>query len=126
MDPKTTLSLEMLLFEQGQGLGHEATRHGAVSGAEVKEVGTTLTLEYNCSAPHIVPALLNVVSDGLKKAVDGALGRAHGSDAAIQVASHPFPWARNGDIHRAVSAVVNVFSVFVIIETRRVASGPSS
>lgn len=116
MDPKTTLSLEMLLFEQGQGLGHEGTRHGAVSGAEVKEVGTTLTLEYNCSAPHIVPALLNVVSDGLKKAVDGALGRAHGSDAAIQVASHPFPWARNGDIHRAVSAVVNIFSVFVIIE----------
>ena len=109
-DPNVTLSFLRLLFNQSAGMSRSEVRYGAVSSGEHEDIGTTVTLEYNSSAPHVVPTLLNVVSNSLNQAVHGEVGC---ND--VQVATHPLPVEKSTLRGEVTNVGVNLCSTFVVI-----------
>lgn len=107
-DPNATLSFERVLFQQSAGVQRAQVRYGAVSSVDQVESGTTVTLEYNSSAAHVVPTLLNLASNALRKATD--MG---GTD--IRVASEPLPFPKTSLVGKSLTGIVDIFSTFVII-----------
>ncbi|CAL1153289.1 unnamed protein product [Cladocopium goreaui] len=106
-NPKEVLQMATLLFQEGSELPRRSdVRYGAILSTSNSTVGTSAVIFYNTSAPHAVPAFLNLLSRGLQQL------RSKGS---IKVTSHPVTRSRFEELNQVVSAVVDLTSTFVII-----------
>lgn len=106
-DAAATLSMELLLLKEGQGLSRDQVRYGAVLSTANQSVAA-VTLMYNTSSVHAVPTFLNLVTSALKQSV-------HGASSSIMITNHPMPLAKTETVDRVLSIIVNLLSTFVII-----------
>jgi len=106
-NPKEVLQMATLLFQEGSALPRRLdVRYGAILSTSNSTVGTSSVVFYNTSAPHAVPAFVNLLSRALQQL------RSKGS---IKVTSHPMPRSKFEELNQVVSAVVDLTSTFVII-----------
>lgn len=102
------LSMDVLLYQQGQGRVRQKCRYGAYLTTPKETVGDTVTILYNTSSPHAVPVFLNFISSAIKQTLSG-------QGSSISASNHPMPLARTEALDQVVSAIVNLMSTFVII-----------
>jgi ATP-binding cassette subfamily A (ABC1) protein 1 len=98
----------MSAFEQGQGKQRWDTRFGAVLMSENESVGTLATILYNTTSVHAVPIYVGAMSDALKR--HAAAG------SSITTRNYPMPLLGSEKLQKVISAAVNLFSTFVVIE----------